>query len=190
MCKIGEKKVCFWSYWRIWKGHEDACKNAYQGSIFIPEKYVFRVCFKSPKPFYEEDIQWRHQNFLWGHRGSKMRFCGGKYPKKLPKMAYFGHFFLGGGGSEGKQNLRLRGEMSLCPLDAATDDIQPEIQVPRGGTFFLECHKVDMRGLGIWKFASWGKFWPKQGWKNLKNSVGPSKKRGQNFQLVKVDIWL
>ena len=93
-------------------------------------KYVFRVCFKSPKPFYEEDIQWRHQNFLWGHRGSKVRFCGGKYPKNLPKMAYFGHFFLGG--SEGKQNLRLRGEMSLCPLDAATDDIQPEIQVPPG----------------------------------------------------------
>ena len=79
--------------------------HAYQGSIFIPEKYVFRVCFKSPKPFYEEDIQWRNQNFLWGHRGR---------------------------GSEGKQNLRLWGEMSLCPLDAATDDIQPEIQVPPG----------------------------------------------------------
>ena len=103
-CKIGEKRVCFWSYWRIWKGHEDkikknACRNAYQGSIFIPEKYVLG-CFKSPKPFYEDDVQWRHQNFLWGHRGVKMRFWGGKYPKKLPKMAYFCHFvLLTGGGS-------------------------------------------------------------------------------------------
>ena len=79
-----------------------------------------------------------------------MRFCEGKYPKYLPKMAYFGHFFFGGG-SEGKQNLRLRGEMSLCPLDAATDDIQPEIQVPPGV-------KVD------YDYRE----------KNLENSVGPS----------------
>ena len=27
---------------------KNACKNAYLGSIFIPEKYVFRVCFASP----------------------------------------------------------------------------------------------------------------------------------------------
>ena len=27
---------------------KNACKNAYLGSIFIPEKYVFRVCFESP----------------------------------------------------------------------------------------------------------------------------------------------
>ena len=27
---------------------KNACKNAYSGSVFIPEKYVFRVCFKSP----------------------------------------------------------------------------------------------------------------------------------------------
>ena len=37
----------------FWKGHDtqikkNACKNAYLGSIFIPEKYVFRVCFESP----------------------------------------------------------------------------------------------------------------------------------------------
>ena len=30
-----------------------ACKNAYLGSIFITEKYVFRVFWK---PFYEDDI--------------------------------------------------------------------------------------------------------------------------------------
>ena len=34
---------------------EKWCKNAYLGSIFIPEKYLFRVCFESP--FYEDDIQ-------------------------------------------------------------------------------------------------------------------------------------
>ena len=27
---------------------KNACKNAYLRSIFIPEKYVFRVCFESP----------------------------------------------------------------------------------------------------------------------------------------------
>ena len=27
---------------------KNSCKNAYLGSIFIPEKYVFRVCFESP----------------------------------------------------------------------------------------------------------------------------------------------
>ena len=30
------------------KSKKNACKNAYLGSIFIPEKYVFRVCFESP----------------------------------------------------------------------------------------------------------------------------------------------
>ena len=37
---------------KFWKGHDaqikkNACRNAYLGSIFIPEKYVFRVCFES-----------------------------------------------------------------------------------------------------------------------------------------------
>ena len=31
-------------------------KHVFIGSIFIPEKYKFRVCFESPK-FYEDDIQ-------------------------------------------------------------------------------------------------------------------------------------
>ena len=52
-CKIGEKMVCFWSYWQILERtctqiKENVCKNAYLGSIVIPEKYVFRVCFESP----------------------------------------------------------------------------------------------------------------------------------------------
>ena len=38
---------------KFWKGHDgqmkkNTCKNAYLGSIFIPEKCVFRVCFESP----------------------------------------------------------------------------------------------------------------------------------------------
>ena len=47
------KKGCvFLSYWQIFKGHDgqikkNACKNAYLGSIFIPGKYVFRVCFEN-----------------------------------------------------------------------------------------------------------------------------------------------
>ena len=30
------------------KLRKNACKNVYLGSTFIPEKYVFRVCFESP----------------------------------------------------------------------------------------------------------------------------------------------
>ena len=52
-CKIwgGGEMVCFWSYWQILEKtctqiKENVCKNAYLGSIFIPEKYVFRVCFE------------------------------------------------------------------------------------------------------------------------------------------------
>ena len=38
---------------KFWKGHDgqfkkNACKKAYLGFTFIPEKYVFRACFKSP----------------------------------------------------------------------------------------------------------------------------------------------
>ena len=49
-----EKRVCFWSYIdKFWKEHDrqikkNACKNAYLGSIFTPEKYVIRVLFMSP----------------------------------------------------------------------------------------------------------------------------------------------
>ena len=48
-----EKRVCFCYTDKLWKGHagqikKNACKYVYLGSIFIPVKYVFRVCFKSP----------------------------------------------------------------------------------------------------------------------------------------------
>ena len=52
-CKIGEKGVFFCHIDKFWKGHDgqikkNACKNAYLGSIFIPEKYVIRVLFVCP----------------------------------------------------------------------------------------------------------------------------------------------
>ena len=51
-CKIGKKGCVFGHIDKSWEGHaeklgKNACKNAYLGSIFIPEKYVFRVCFES-----------------------------------------------------------------------------------------------------------------------------------------------
>ena len=47
-----EKRVCFGHVHKFWKEHDGkikktACKNVYLMSIFIPEKYVLRVCFES-----------------------------------------------------------------------------------------------------------------------------------------------
>ena len=48
------KKGCVFGHTdKFWKGHDgqikkNACKNAYLGSIFIPEKYVIRVLFVCP----------------------------------------------------------------------------------------------------------------------------------------------
>ena len=52
-CKIGKKGCVFGHIDKFWKGHtghikKNAYKNVYLGSIFIPEKYVFRMCFESP----------------------------------------------------------------------------------------------------------------------------------------------
>ena len=52
-CKIGKKGMFFGHMTNFGKDMTDklkksTCKNAYLGSIFIPEKYVFRVCFESP----------------------------------------------------------------------------------------------------------------------------------------------
>ena len=54
MCKLGKKGVFFGHIDKFWKGHDgqikkNTYKNTYLGSIFIPEKYVFRVCFESPE---------------------------------------------------------------------------------------------------------------------------------------------
>ena len=45
-----EKRVCFGHIDKFWKEHDGqikkkACKNMYLGSIFIPEKCVFRFFF-------------------------------------------------------------------------------------------------------------------------------------------------
>ena len=54
------KKGCVFGHIdKFWKGHDkqitkNTDKNAYLGSIFIAEKYMFRVFWKS---FYEDDIQ-------------------------------------------------------------------------------------------------------------------------------------
>ena len=50
--KIGKKGYVFGQIDKFWKGRDtqikkNACKNANLGSIFIPEKYVFRVCIES-----------------------------------------------------------------------------------------------------------------------------------------------
>ena len=48
------KKGCVFGHVdKFWKGHdgqikENACKNAYLGSIIIPEKYMIRVLFVCP----------------------------------------------------------------------------------------------------------------------------------------------
>ena len=52
-CKIGKKGCVFGHIDKFWKGHDgqikkNTCKITYLGSIFIHEKYVFRVCFESP----------------------------------------------------------------------------------------------------------------------------------------------
>ena len=51
--KFGKKGCVYGHKDKFWKEHDgqikkNACKNAYLGSIFIPEKYVIRVLFVSP----------------------------------------------------------------------------------------------------------------------------------------------
>ena len=51
--KLKKKSMFLGRIDQFWKGHDgqikkNSRKNAYLGSIFIPEKYVFRVCFESP----------------------------------------------------------------------------------------------------------------------------------------------
>ena len=52
-CKLEKKGYVFGHIDKFWKGSDaqikkKACENAYLGSIFIPEKYVFRLCFENP----------------------------------------------------------------------------------------------------------------------------------------------
>ena len=52
-CRIGKKGVFLVMVTNFEKDingqiKKNACKNAYLGSIFIPEKYVLRMCFENP----------------------------------------------------------------------------------------------------------------------------------------------
>ena len=53
-CKIGGEKGIFFVIHKFWNRHDiqiekNACKNAYLGSMFVPEKHVLvRVCFEIP----------------------------------------------------------------------------------------------------------------------------------------------
>ena len=56
MSKIGKKRYVFGHIDKFPKGHDgqikkNACNNVYLGSFFVPEKYVFRVCFETESPF-------------------------------------------------------------------------------------------------------------------------------------------
>ena len=52
-CKIGKRNVCVWFLKNFGKDMMDKLRKTHAktcilGSFFTPEKYVFRVCFKSP----------------------------------------------------------------------------------------------------------------------------------------------
>ena len=85
-------------------------KRVYQESIFIPEKYVFRVCFQSP--FTRMISSGGTRIFCGGIEGEKWDSEGANIQKICRKWLILAIFFFwrgGGGASEGKQNLRLRG---------------------------------------------------------------------------------
>ena len=65
---------------------KNACKNAYLGSIFIPEKYVFRVCSESPFTRMISNLKYK-----WPPRD----FSGMKIdPKYAFLIAFFFFFFF------------------------------------------------------------------------------------------------
>ena len=68
---------------------KNACKNAYLGSIFIPEKYVFRVCFESPFTRMISNLKYK-----WPPRGVK-GFGGNLYLRVSLYVAFRLGFCLG-----------------------------------------------------------------------------------------------
>ena len=69
------KKGCVFGhidkFWKEHNGHikKNAYKNTYLGSIFIPEKYVFRVCFESPFTRMISSLKYK-----WPPAGCVLRF--------------------------------------------------------------------------------------------------------------------
>ena len=77
--KIGKKGVFlamvinFGKRWR--KIKKKTYKNAYLGSIFIPRKYVFRVCFESPFTRMISNLKYKWPP--WAKSTGKPNFSGG-----------------------------------------------------------------------------------------------------------------
>ena len=72
-CKIGKKGCDFGHMTNFGKDMMDklkknACKNVYLGSIFIPEKYVFRVCFESPFKRMISSLKYKWPPIIFGRR--------------------------------------------------------------------------------------------------------------------------
>ena len=103
-CKIGKKGV-FGHIDKFWKGQDgqikkNACKNAYLGSIFIREKYVFRVCFESPFTRMISSLKYKCppwgvgpifcKNILQHVSGFPIFFvCSPEHPKTLKNRSIF-----------------------------------------------------------------------------------------------------
>ena len=109
-------------------------KTLFKGLFSYLKNMCLGCVSKAQGPFTRMISSGGTRIFCGGIEGAKCDSEGANIQKNCPKWLILAIFSSNGGGgaSEGKQNLRLRGEMSLCPLDAATDDIQPEIQVPPG----------------------------------------------------------
>ena len=61
---------------------KNACKNAYLGSIFIPEKYVFRVCSESPFTRMISNLKYK-----WPPRDFYTRALN--FKQNLPKISHY-----------------------------------------------------------------------------------------------------
>ena len=69
------------------------------GSIFIPEKYVFKACFESPFTRMISSLQWRHQGGGDGgicpppSEALPPHLPPPRHKKKMAKISHFRHFF-------------------------------------------------------------------------------------------------
>ena len=89
-CKIGKKGCAFGHIDKFWEGHEgqikkNACKNAYLGSIFIPEKCVFRMCFESPFTRMISSLKYKCTPLA----SSQLADCLPLLPSDIPGMIVF-----------------------------------------------------------------------------------------------------
>ena len=84
---------------KFWKGHDrqikkNACKNAYLGSIFIPEKYVIGVLlFESMVEPDTPPLAIRVPPRLWGMGGTQVCSLQNKYKFHNYPVGLFDPFF-------------------------------------------------------------------------------------------------